>query len=109
MVAIPISMAKWMYFDTLDDLGPPTVRGVYTLAWRLKDKADDPWTARINQFKEGHSAAGHVSGHVSGITRPHQGLAMEPSRHRASRRPRFTRHAAGPHETASSVGGIRSK
>jgi hypothetical protein len=56
MIALPTSLANWMYFDDLDRMGPE-VSGVYTLAWRFTDATEDPWTKRINGFKAGNSAA----------------------------------------------------
>lgn len=45
-----------MYFPELDGLRD--VAGVYTLAWRLTDVgADDPWTARINRFKDANEGS----------------------------------------------------
>jgi phosphoribosylpyrophosphate synthetase len=48
--------ADWMYFPHLDALDA-SVSGVYTMAWRLTDKSSDPWTHRIQQFKDRNVAA----------------------------------------------------
>jgi hypothetical protein len=45
-----------MRFANLDGLQQP-VSGVYTVAWRIIDNPDDPWTTRLIQFKTGNAAA----------------------------------------------------
>jgi hypothetical protein len=60
MVARCTPIASWMYFSHLDGL--TDVAGVYTLAWRLLDVADDPWTARITRFKFGPNQEAAIRG-----------------------------------------------
>ena len=49
MIAIPSRLAGWLRFQRLDVM--EHIEEAFTLAWRLTDQPDDPWTDRINGFK----------------------------------------------------------
>jgi len=53
MIAEWKPVAGWMRLFGLDNV--ENVDEVYSVAWRFTDKSDDPWTARINSFKNGRS------------------------------------------------------
>jgi predicted amidophosphoribosyltransferase len=55
MVGDFTQVAGWMCFGRLDRLwyDVPT----HTVAWRFTDESNDPWTRRINAFKDNHAPA----------------------------------------------------